>query len=406
MTFELPNLDVMNAQQVLDQLVRRVPGYSPAWTDHNASDPGVTLLQMLVWICEGTAYTADAVPLETYRNMLRWVVGLSSAVALPGTSDYATDFPYATYADNTAQDPAYESLKNTLVQVEIGAPLGYTALHEAVVAYRKAPFLAITPNDLSALTKEISAFIDAQALQGQTSLHVARLCLNQRGDVTDLFLVNDGAYSYSPPNDDGSGAFSVVLTSPLDDPTSQAEVALLQAVRQYLAARTLLGSAIAIRHAHLCYLEVQCTVRCFARERADQVATAVLTTLEQALQPAREDGGHDWAYGRQVDAAALMPVIASVSGVDRVENLTIGAFRPPVVLMRRRQAAAAADAEMSRLADQDQDAGTARRHRADEGPRQEGDIGQRRNPHPLPVIDAGLPRLYCASVTALEADNG
>ncbi len=406
MTFELPNLDVMNAQQVLDQLVRRIPGYSPGWTDHNASDPGITLLQMLVWICEGTAYTANAVPLETYRNMLRWVVGLSSAIALPGTSNYAADFPYAIYADTTSQDPAYESLKDTLAQVEIGASLDYTALQEAVVAYRNAPFLAITPNDLSTLTKEIGAFIDAQAQQGQTSLHVARLCSNQHGDVTDLFLVNDGAYSYSAPNDDGSGAFSVVLTSPLDDPASQAESALLQAVRQYLAARTLAGGAIAIHHAHLCYLEVQCQVRCFARERTDQVATAVLTTLELALQPARADGGRDWAYGVPIDAAALMPMIASVPGVDRVESVTIGAFRPPIVLLRRPQAAAETDAGSSRPADQAQGAETAKSESTVEGPREGGDKGRRRNPHPLAVIDTGLPRLYSASVTALEADNG
>ena len=399
MTFELPNLDVMQAQQVLEQLKRCIPGYSPGWTDYNPSDPGITLLQMLVWICEGTAFTANAVPLETYRNMLRSVVGLSSAVALPGSQaqDYSTVFPYADYADNNSQDPAYEALKESLVDVEMGVKLGYSALQEAVVTYRRAPFLAITRSDLSALAAELSAFIDALAGQQgiATSLHVARLCLQQRGDVTDLFLVNDAPYTYSSPADDGNGTFAVSLTSPLDDNQAALEVALLDNVRQYLAARTLLGGAISITPAHLVYVEVQCQVRCFACERAGEVAGGVLLALEQALQPIRLDGGREWAYGAAIDAATLMPLIASAPGVDRVEALTVQTLGAAIELFRRPYVNGIAEENEAK----EDGAPPSSEVVASPAP-------PRRPHHPPGINEKGLPRLYSASVTALEADNG
>ena len=375
MSFDLPNLDVMQARKVLDQLVRRIPGYSPGWTDHNPSDQGITLLQMLVWISEGTAYTANAVPLETYRNMLRWVVGLSSALSLPGTRNYASDFPYAEYADTDSQDPPYESLKQTLAQMEMGTRFGYSGLQEAVVAYRRTPYLAITPSDLTQLTTQLSAFLDAKAHGPAGTLHVARVCIRQRGDVTDLLLVNDGPVAYSAPTDNGDGTFTVALSAPTGDTQETKEAALLDSVRQYFAARTLLGGAISVSSARVVLLDVQCQVRCFARERADEVASAVLSAIECALQPVRTDGGRDWAYGTLVDEAALMPLIAAVPGVDRVESLTVRAPPRPGPISRVPHAS-------------------------------EGDeVGPAHSPHLPQAIETGLPRLRCASVTPLEADD-
>ena len=39
-----PILDDRSYQQLRDELVRRIPVYTPEWTDHNASDPGITLI--------------------------------------------------------------------------------------------------------------------------------------------------------------------------------------------------------------------------------------------------------------------------------------------------------------------------------------------------------------------------
>jgi len=350
MSFTLPDLDVIQANPTLDRLVRRISGYAPGWTDHNPSDPGIALLQMLVWIAEGTSYTANAVPFETYRNMLRWIVGLSSALSLPLDPQYAKSFPYAEYADTKSQDPTYESLKETLAQMDLGASLDYAALQAAVVGFRTAPFLAITPSDLVALATELNAFIDAQTEQGRTALHVARVCLQPHGDVTEMIVVSDAAYTYSDQIDEGDGTFSISLTSPIDDSSSvQQERALLDNVWQYLAARTPLGCGISIGKARLFYLDVQCQVRCFARERVDEVAAAVLSALQRALQPIRTDGGRDSTYGVRIDATALLPVVGASPGVDAVESLTIELFGRPHLHGVAPASAAACEGGLPRL---------------------------------------------------------
>ena len=43
MSLPVPNLDDRSWKQIVDEAVRLIPRYCPEWTNHNASDPGVTL---------------------------------------------------------------------------------------------------------------------------------------------------------------------------------------------------------------------------------------------------------------------------------------------------------------------------------------------------------------------------
>ena len=46
------NLDDRTFEQLYQELRRRIPAYAPEWTDHNDSDPGITLMQMFSWLAE------------------------------------------------------------------------------------------------------------------------------------------------------------------------------------------------------------------------------------------------------------------------------------------------------------------------------------------------------------------
>ena len=41
------NLDDQTYQSILETAMSRLPWICPAWTDHNAHDPGVTVLELL-----------------------------------------------------------------------------------------------------------------------------------------------------------------------------------------------------------------------------------------------------------------------------------------------------------------------------------------------------------------------
>lgn len=61
-------------QRRYDELVEearsRIPALAPEWTDHNPSDPGVALIELLAWVSEQVIYRAGRVPLSTRRAFL------------------------------------------------------------------------------------------------------------------------------------------------------------------------------------------------------------------------------------------------------------------------------------------------------------------------------------------------
>lgn len=66
-----PILDDRTYQQLSAELKARIPVYTPEWTDHNESDPGITLLELFAFQAEGLLYRFNQVPEATYLEFLR-----------------------------------------------------------------------------------------------------------------------------------------------------------------------------------------------------------------------------------------------------------------------------------------------------------------------------------------------
>src|SRR5438552_6059518 len=67
------NLDDRTFEQLYQELRRRIPAYTPEWTDHNDSDPGITLMQMFAWLAEIVIYRLNRVPEKNYIKFLELV---------------------------------------------------------------------------------------------------------------------------------------------------------------------------------------------------------------------------------------------------------------------------------------------------------------------------------------------
>lgn len=66
----LPNLDDRRWADLVDEGRSMIPVFAPAWTDHNAHDPGITLMEMLAWIAETDIYRVDRIPDSHLRTFL------------------------------------------------------------------------------------------------------------------------------------------------------------------------------------------------------------------------------------------------------------------------------------------------------------------------------------------------
>ena len=74
MPLPTPILDDRSYQQLRDELVRRIPVYAPEWTDHNASDPGITLVELFAFLGENLLFRFNQIPETTklaYLKLLR-----------------------------------------------------------------------------------------------------------------------------------------------------------------------------------------------------------------------------------------------------------------------------------------------------------------------------------------------
>jgi hypothetical protein len=63
MPITLPVLDDRNYEQILEEALRRIPVYTPEWTNFGIeSDPGVTIVQLFAFLTENMLYRANRIP--------------------------------------------------------------------------------------------------------------------------------------------------------------------------------------------------------------------------------------------------------------------------------------------------------------------------------------------------------
>jgi hypothetical protein len=322
MAFELPDLDTRDSAALQAELIRRIPQFTTLWTDFNASDPGITLLQMLCWIGESLLYQANAIPLLARQNYLRQTLGLAF-------SDNVTPYSKAAALDN---DYAFEALRLVLAQIEAGTPLTDADLQRAVLGYRDAPYLALTLDDVQALALQANRMIQTNWEQNQCPppqpLQVKRADALARGEATQLYVLSDALWAYRLPSSgnirapDARGWWRCVLL--LDPPidaaaadAAKAESQLLDDVRRYVTPRVLLGNRVNVWAAQLTSINLRVELRCPPNVLPPVVLNAVLSALFAYFQP---DG---WSYDSAPVAESVQLLIESVPGVAALESLAL-----------------------------------------------------------------------------------
>jgi predicted phage baseplate assembly protein len=80
------NLDDRRFEELFNEARRRIATYTPEWTDHNDSDPGVTFLQLACFLQEMLIYRLNQVPQKNYQKFLE-LVGLNLLKAAPAQAD-------------------------------------------------------------------------------------------------------------------------------------------------------------------------------------------------------------------------------------------------------------------------------------------------------------------------------
>lgn len=112
-----PNLDDRHFQDLVDEAKRRIPRFCPSWTDHNVSDPGVTLIELFAWMTEQYLFRLNQVP---DKNLIAFLdlIGVKLEPAQPARGDVTFTLSAAPSPQRRAIIPAWTEVATERTETE------------------------------------------------------------------------------------------------------------------------------------------------------------------------------------------------------------------------------------------------------------------------------------------------
>ena len=98
MTLDAPDLDSRDFDQLINEARQRIARWTPEWTDHNASDPGIALFELFTWLTETLLHEFNRIPDLNYVKFLD-LLGLRQTPARAARAELTFT------ADSTAPKP-------------------------------------------------------------------------------------------------------------------------------------------------------------------------------------------------------------------------------------------------------------------------------------------------------------
>jgi predicted phage baseplate assembly protein len=117
-----PSLDDRRFDDLVDDLIARIPAHTPEWTNPRLGDPGRTLIELFAWLGDALLYRANLVP-ERQRLVFLKLLGMGLQPAQPAAGIVSLSFAQPTVLDahtlspqaTIKGTPPFESLAETTV---------------------------------------------------------------------------------------------------------------------------------------------------------------------------------------------------------------------------------------------------------------------------------------------------
>ncbi|MGJ7506599.1 hypothetical protein [Variovorax sp. GT1P44] len=269
-----------------DEFVREgmslIPAYAPEWTDHNASDPGITLIELFAYMSEILTYRALRITPDAKLNLLRLLEG--------------------------AEWDGWRALLGAPVQqVDDAIRLRVRALSHAQCV--------ITPEDFE-----------------RAALEAARRHLGPHEGVRAFALFGtdlrhgprDPLDPTAPAAAEALGDVSVVL-APERELEAEALERLCRQVQDELAPRCLLTTRAHVVGPVYLHVFVGCRLGLEPGAALADVLSAIDVALRRRYGPLSADEPSDAAraFGRALHLSEIAEVIDRVEGVDWVDDIAV-----------------------------------------------------------------------------------
>ncbi|WP_017303716.1 hypothetical protein [Spirulina subsalsa] len=280
-----PPLEERTWDDLVAEAINRIPLEAPQWTDHNPSDPGIILIELLAWLTEMVLYRLHQIPPANQAVFLSLLKGK----------------PWTLPPDLTTTAQA------ALIQAEI----------QKTLAELRHPYRAVTPQDFEQLI--LIDWLKTRTAQRDfgTDAEIARVhCLPQRDlDHAEINQVVEGHITL------------VVLTR-----YPQADTQLLRhTLGRFLNQRRLLSTHLHIIEPH--WVNVTLNARLYLEDSADfrRVRQIAQERVHQYFAPLDSQDfwqGQGYPFGADIYFSQLYELLDGLPGVDYVEDLTLTDIEP------------------------------------------------------------------------------
>jgi hypothetical protein len=300
MSLQLPNLDDRRYEDLVAEAISLIPTYAPEWTNHNPSDPGVTLVELFAYLSDMLIYRINRV---TSRNVLSFLKLLN------GTNwDPFTDKPDEKELSGPEKQAITQKL-NDLPDDEL-RQLVARQLPLAIKRLRKLE-RAVSREDFETLALEASP--DAARAR----------CLPRRNLDVDL-------------EGEREGHVSVIVLPTIKAETEGKIADVISAVNKYLAPKLLLTTRLHVVKAIFVGLTIETSVALRPDQKQesgndrDNITARIRQEVERFFNPrpdpARNTPG--WPFGRNIFASEVYALLDQLPFVDYVTDVKLTANRP------------------------------------------------------------------------------
>lgn len=142
MPLPAPRLDDRHFQDIVDQAKLLIPHYCREWTNHNVSDPGVTLIELFAWMTDMLLYRVNQVPDKNYIKFMELL-----GIRLEGPR--AATAPITFYL--SAAQPG-----EVLIPVDTEVATVRTETDPAIIFTTESPLLLRAPQLIDGFTRNAS----------------------------------------------------------------------------------------------------------------------------------------------------------------------------------------------------------------------------------------------------------
>jgi len=270
MTIQLPDRDTRTYDDILDEMIASIPKYTDKWTNHNPSDPGITILELLSWIEETTLYRINRIPEESYVNFLRLVAGASGVAEV----------------DRMLNDPGiyryHRQILEFLKEIEEGDSKSIAEIKEAALRFLKSRYRAVTEDDFCQL-----------AIEAADEVGRAIIYRSSDNEKVEIVIMSESGEGYEE---------------------------LTQVVTDYLNPRKLIGTIIKVKRPVYTDVAIDIRVVCYHYATLEKVEKDVRDRILKHLNPfVGGDEGTGWPYGRPLTVYEIAQIVEETGGVRQSE---------------------------------------------------------------------------------------